>query len=58
MGKYVEKFQFPSPLVSIKTDSPSAGISFDIYEKIPIHSFEQWLSPEEIEYIWLSLRTA
>lgn len=58
MGKYVEKFQFPSPIKSIQNDNSPAGISFDIYKTIPIHSFENWLTPEEIEYIWLALRAA
>lgn len=58
MGKYVEKFQFPSPIKSIKNYNPPAGISFDIYNNIPVYSFDNWLTPEEIEYIWLALRAA
>lgn len=58
MGKYVEKFQFPSPLKTVKTDTPPAGISFDIYNHVPVNAFANWLTPEEIEYIWLSLHAA
>ncbi|RTL07245.1 spermidine/putrescine ABC transporter substrate-binding protein [Candidatus Dependentiae bacterium] len=58
MKKYVEKFQFPAPLKSIPDENLPAGISFDIYNHIPVHSFEHWLTPEEIEYIWLTLRAA
>lgn len=58
MEKYVEKFQFPSPLITIKDQNPPAGVSFDIYNTIPIHSFTKWLTPEEIEYIWLALHAA